>query len=120
MKNLILAIFTIVLFVSCSNDENENDDFIGTTVDKEFTIQNSGVVNYYLGELGEEGIAQITIEPEHASLSRLVESQYTYEPEDGFVGDDFVELFSSVRNTLPNGNNTSKNTRTRITIRVTD
>ena len=120
MKKLILTLSSFLILVSCSKDDGEKDDFIGTIVDKEFTIKNSGVVSYYLGDLGEEGIAQITTEPEHASLSRLVESQYTYEPEDGYVGDDYVELFSSIRSTLPNGNNTSKNTRTRITIRVTD
>ena len=120
MKKFIYIISTILLFVSCSKNEDEKDDFIGTVVDKEFTITNSGVVNYYLGELGQDGLAAITVEPQHSSVSRLIESQYTYEPEDGYVGDDYVELFSSVRNTLPNGNNTSKNTKTRIKIHVTD
>ena len=120
MKKFICTISAIVLLISCSKSDDENDDFIGTVVDREFTITNSGVVNYYLGELGEDGIAMITTEPKHSSVSRLIESQYTYEPEDGYVGEDYVELFSSVRNTLPNGNNTSRNTRTRITIYVTD
>ena len=120
MKNFIIACSVILLFVACSKDESDNDDFIGTVVDREFTIRNTEAVSYYLGSLGEEGVAEITLQPKHYSVSRLVDSQYTYEPEDGFVGEDYVELFHSERNTLPNGNNTSKNTRTRITIYVTD
>jgi len=120
MKKSVLSLLISIILFACSSNETDEDGFIGTVVDKEFTIQNSGAVSYYLGELGESGTASIIVQAKHFSVSKLVESQYSYEPQDGYIGEDYVEISSSVRNTTTNGNNVSKNTKTRITIIITE
>jgi len=120
LKITLLMAIALLTFDCSSSDDNENG-FIGTIVDKEFTIANSGVVNYYLGDLGESGTASITVNPEHFSVNRLFESQYTYEPSDDYVGKDYVELYNSRANiNVTTGNMESRFFKTRITIIVTE
>jgi hypothetical protein len=104
--------------LACSSEDSDPDSYIGTVVDREFTIKNSGVVNYYLGDLGESGSAVILVQAKHHSISVLDGAQYTYEPEEDYLGEDYVEISSKVAHVDTNGNDVSRNTKTRINITI--
>jgi len=94
---------------------------IGTIIDEEFRIRNSGIVNYDLGDLGESGISSIIVNPKNFSVNRLIKTQYTYEPADNYVGKDYVEIEISIVNiNNSTGNVQKKNYKIRITIIVTE
>jgi len=116
-STFLLAI--IILLSNCSSDDDNSDGFIGTFIDLEFTIRNDEIVIHELGDFGESGTASIRVNPENFSVNRLIGSEYTYEPSNNFVGEDFVEISHSIVNTnLATNNVESRFFRTRITIIV--
>lgn len=113
----LLPIFCFLVF-SCSSDDSDEDSFIGTIVERNFEMRNTELLRYDLGEFGEKGSATIIVQAENSKTSQIVGTVYNYEPEDGYVGQDYVEISSSVINEDTLGNDVVTNTRTRITIVV--
>lgn len=120
MRNSFLVFFFSFVSLSCSSDSSAEDDFIGTVVDKKFSIRSSELITYFLGDLGENGTAYITVQAKNFSVSTISQGNYVYEPKDNFVGEDYVEVVSSVSYRDTNGNDVSRNTKTRISIDVTN
>lgn len=120
MRNLIQLLCVFLIVASCSSDSNDTDDgFIGTVVEREYTISNSEAITHYLGQFGESGSAIIVIQAKHFSISEINDTNYLYEPADDFLGEDYVEIMHTEINKDPNGNDVSKNTKTKITITIT-
>lgn len=97
------AITTILLmvfgcFINCSCDDNNSD---GEIIKANATISNSEIYTYNLGSFGDEEGAAIQKQAENFEISKLErnfpsgEIIYTYKPQSGFVGTDYVELKTS-------------------------
>lgn len=123
MKNfaittILMMVFTF--FISCSSDDNQSD---GEIIKVNATISNSEIYTYNLGSFGDEEGASIQKQTENFEISKLErnfpsgEIIYTYKPQSGFVGTNYVELKTS-----RGSNGASPNTNIRIlkiTIKVT-
>ncbi|MDC6364970.1 MULTISPECIES: hypothetical protein [Flavobacteriaceae] len=118
--SITLIAGSFLFLISCSkNSDSDDDGFVGTVEEKSFTIRNTETITYYLGDLGESGFANITVQAKNYSISKVERGNYLYEPKEDFVGEDYVEVTSTNRSKDTNGNDVSRNTKTKITIEVT-
>lgn len=123
MKNfaittVLMMVFTF--FISCSSDDNQSE---GEIIKATASISISEIYTYNLGSFGDEEGAAIQKQAENFEISKLernfpsVEIIYTYKPQSGFVGTNYVELKTS-----SGSNGASPNTNIsilKITIKVT-
>ena len=89
MKNIFL-----VLVLSCSLFSCSSDDDVNVTTEN-VSISNSEIYEYDLGAFGDEDGARISKQAHHYEISELNRNAiivYTYKPEEGFSGLDFVKI----------------------------
>ncbi|OGS70952.1 MAG: hypothetical protein A3F91_11015 [Flavobacteria bacterium RIFCSPLOWO2_12_FULL_35_11] len=118
ITTILLMVFSC--FISCSSDDNQS---VGEIIKVNTTISNSEIYTYNLGSFGDDEGAAIQKPAENFEISKLErnfpsgEIIYTYKPQSGFVGTDYVELKTS-----RGSNGASPNTNIsiiKITIKVT-
>lgn len=118
ITTILLMVFAF--FISCSSDDNNSD---GEIIKVNTTISTSEIYTYNLGSFGDEEGAFIEKQAENFEISKLErnfpsgEIIYTYKPQSGFTGTDYVELKTS-----RGSNGASPNTNIsilKITIKVT-
>ncbi len=120
IEKITQLLFIFLIIISCSSDSGDNDGFIGTIVERQYTIDNSEAITHYLGQFDESGSANIVVQAKHFSISEIDGTNYLYEPAADFVGEDYVEVIHTEAKKDLNGNDVSKNTKTKITIEVTN
>jgi hypothetical protein len=123
MKKFVISTFLLMVFtcfISCSSDDSNSDAEI---VKVNASISNSEIYTYNLGSFGDEEGASIEKQAENFEISKLErnfpsgEIVYTYKPQSGFIGTDYVALKTS-----KGSNGASPNTNIsiiKITIKVT-
>lgn len=109
------VMFRFILLLLCFVIGCNTDDLETSYETVEATVESGETFEHDLGSFGDEEGAFIHEEPEHAKLSDLERVDYTqviyrYEAEDGFTGEDYVELRSE-----RGSDGASENTDIRIT-----
>lgn len=99
MKNQLIILIGLLLFISCSKkDEKNNGRTINTPIQKEIQINGSDTLKINLGSFGDEEGAWIYKYPRNAKVSKIFRQinsglvLYEYLPSDNFIGKDSVVL----------------------------
>ncbi len=93
MRTALILILIFGFVSSCSDDDDNSTTIITETV----TLKDLESYQYDLGSFGDEEGAGILVQAEHYEISELEEDSdrniiYTYQPQEGFKGNDYVEL----------------------------
>ncbi|MCP4604129.1 MAG: hypothetical protein GY847_27010 [Proteobacteria bacterium] len=114
--NLILLLATVVVLISCDDDQSEDQ----ISVDAQ--IKNTGIYEYRTGISGDEEGATITKQAQNYEISELVrdastqfEIVYRYKPKEKFVG--FEEV--NIRTEQGSDGASPSDVFTTITLRIT-
>ena len=96
MKKLIVLFSVIISVYSCSSDDNSSNE----VVELDVTVSNTDKYEYDLGSFGDEEGARIHIQARHFETSVLGRDLntsrilYKYKSTAGYVGTDYVEIYS--------------------------